>query len=206
MNQKSVIAVLGVVVIILIGTTVYFATINKASQPTEPAPKVVQQPTPTPAPAVQQPTQSVQSPEQKNVSLYSNPDFGFKIQLPLDFADYKTKSFSIDTDTTRISFFIPTTDKSFKETNAFPEKEFMSGYSEFFIIDAMTINSWNKFLADCKSGKQEMGCITEADLIGKNKQFAFQVGLSGTPAKDVAKRVENKITFEYLRKNFSILP
>jgi hypothetical protein len=38
MNQKSIIVVLGVVVIILIGTTVYFATLNKASQPVAPAP------------------------------------------------------------------------------------------------------------------------------------------------------------------------
>ncbi|MBU4285173.1 hypothetical protein KKD19_04565 [Patescibacteria group bacterium] len=200
MNQKSIIAILVVAVIILIGITVYFATINKASAPVVPAPKQVKS---TPDPIVQQPAQS---PEQKNVSLYSNTDLGFKIQLPTDFADYKTKSFSIDADRTRISFFLPTADKSFKETNAFPEKEFMPGYSEFFIIDAMTIEGWNKFLADCESGKHEMGCITEADLIGKNKQFAFQVGLTGIPAKDVAKRVENKITFEYLGKNFSILP
>ncbi|HBD05198.1 TPA: hypothetical protein DCZ32_01945, partial [Candidatus Uhrbacteria bacterium] len=33
MNQKTLIAILVVVVIILIGTTVYFTTINKASQP-----------------------------------------------------------------------------------------------------------------------------------------------------------------------------
>jgi hypothetical protein len=44
MNQKSIIAVLGVVVIILIGTIVYFATLNKASQPVAPAPKVAQKP------------------------------------------------------------------------------------------------------------------------------------------------------------------
>lgn len=33
MNQKSLIAVLGVVIVVLIGTTVYFATINNTSQP-----------------------------------------------------------------------------------------------------------------------------------------------------------------------------
>jgi len=53
MNQKSLIAVLGVVVVILIGTTVYFATINKVSQSIAPVPKVVQQPTPAPVPVVQ---------------------------------------------------------------------------------------------------------------------------------------------------------
>ena len=59
MNQKSLIAVLGVIVVILIGTTVYFASINKANQPVSPDPKVVQQPAPTPA--VQQPAQQVPS-------------------------------------------------------------------------------------------------------------------------------------------------
>lgn len=54
MNQKSVIAILGVVVVILIGTTVYFATINKASQSVASAPTIVQQPVSTPTPVVQQ--------------------------------------------------------------------------------------------------------------------------------------------------------
>ncbi|MFA4830896.1 MAG: hypothetical protein WC618_01820 [Patescibacteria group bacterium] len=44
MNQKSLIAILGVVIVVSIGTTVYFATINRASQPIAPNPKVAQQP------------------------------------------------------------------------------------------------------------------------------------------------------------------
>jgi hypothetical protein len=53
MNQKKVIAILGVVAVILAGTTIYFATINKASQSVAPAPKVVQQPA-QPIPSQQQ--------------------------------------------------------------------------------------------------------------------------------------------------------
>jgi hypothetical protein len=44
MNQKSIIAILGVVVVILIGTTAYFATINKSSQLAAPTPKTIKQP------------------------------------------------------------------------------------------------------------------------------------------------------------------
>ena len=55
MNQKSIIAVLGVVVVILIGTTVYFATINKPTETVAPAPKVTQQPA-QPIPTQQQAT------------------------------------------------------------------------------------------------------------------------------------------------------
>ena len=53
MNQKAIIAILGVVTVILVGTTIYFATINKTSQPTTPAPKVAQQPA-QPIPSQQQ--------------------------------------------------------------------------------------------------------------------------------------------------------
>lgn len=49
MNQKSIIVALGVAVVILIGITVYFATINRVGQSVVPAQKVVQQPVQTPA-------------------------------------------------------------------------------------------------------------------------------------------------------------
>lgn len=44
MNQKSLIAILVVIVVVLAGTTIYLATIKNASQPVVPAPKVSQQP------------------------------------------------------------------------------------------------------------------------------------------------------------------
>jgi len=62
MNQKSIGAVLGVVVVILIGTTVYFATINNASQPVSSDPKVTQQPTSAHATQPTQPDVNNQSP------------------------------------------------------------------------------------------------------------------------------------------------
>ncbi|HAT73482.1 MAG: ABC-type dipeptide transport system, periplasmic component [Candidatus Moranbacteria bacterium GW2011_GWF2_36_839] len=52
MNQKNIIAILGVAVVILLGTTIYFATISNVSQPA-PVP-VVKQPA-TPAPIAQTP-------------------------------------------------------------------------------------------------------------------------------------------------------
>lgn len=59
MNQKSIIAILGVAVVVLIGATVYFATINRVSQQVAPTPKVVQQPAPIPTPVTQQPASQI---------------------------------------------------------------------------------------------------------------------------------------------------
>lgn len=92
MNQKSIIAVLGVVVVILIGTTIYFATINKSSQPVELAPKVVEQAEPAPAtqqsaaqptaPTTQPAAQSASVHETANWQTYSNSTYGFEFKYP----------------------------------------------------------------------------------------------------------------------------
>ncbi len=78
MSQRNLVAILGVAVVILLGTTIYFATINNASQPVAPVPKVVQQPTPTPA--AQQPTQQTTSVDTSKV--YSSQKYGFGFQYP----------------------------------------------------------------------------------------------------------------------------
>jgi len=101
MNQKSIIAVLGVVVVILIGTTVYFATINKPNQPVAPDQKVVQQSAPTPVPVVQQPAQptmpTVQpNDETANLKVYTNSRMGYSFSYPT--ADYKKIDYPNDQD------------------------------------------------------------------------------------------------------------
>ena len=78
MNQKSIIAILGVVIVILIGTTVYFATINKTSQPVAPSPKVAQQP--VPAPAQKQSNQPVT--QENKQSYFEIKELGLK--FPVD--------------------------------------------------------------------------------------------------------------------------
>jgi hypothetical protein len=88
MNQKSIIAILGVVIIILIGTTVYFVMTKNVNQPTTTTSNEVQQPVPTPA--TQQPSQPVteQKPtaqptvESKNWQTYQNEIYGYEIEYP----------------------------------------------------------------------------------------------------------------------------
>lgn len=55
MNQKIIIAILGVAAVILAGTTIYFATINKSTETVVSAPKITQQPA-QPIPSQQQAT------------------------------------------------------------------------------------------------------------------------------------------------------
>ncbi|MDO8676349.1 MAG: hypothetical protein Q7K16_01720 [Candidatus Azambacteria bacterium] len=88
MNQKTIFAILGVVVIILIGTTVYLAMTKNVSQPVAPTSNVAQQPTPTPV--TQTPSQPVtkQQPtaqptdETGSWQTYINKPYGFKVSYP----------------------------------------------------------------------------------------------------------------------------
>lgn len=75
MNQKSIVAILGVI-IILIGVIVYFATTNnKESQPVAPAP-VVQQPAQPVA------TQPAPTPTVPTLVTYTNVKWGFEVGYP----------------------------------------------------------------------------------------------------------------------------
>jgi len=73
MNQKTVIVILVVVIVILIGTTAYFATINKANQPVAPVQKVVQQPAQPTVPSTD---------ETVGWQTYQNKQYGYQIKYP----------------------------------------------------------------------------------------------------------------------------
>jgi len=76
MNQKSLVAILGVVVIILLGTTIYFATISNVSQPV-PMP-VAKQPTVP----VTQPPATPPAPATSALATYTNTKYGIEFQYP----------------------------------------------------------------------------------------------------------------------------
>ena len=109
MNQRILIAVLVVIIIILTGTTVYFATVNKESQSVSPAAKVVQQP--EVASLVQQSTQQTTqttapkteaADETASWKTYSNNKAGFELKYPKDWSVEehfgKSEEFGEDTD------------------------------------------------------------------------------------------------------------
>ena len=79
MNQKSLIAVLGIVVVILLGTTVYFATINKASQ------SIVTMPAINPPATQPQSIDTIQRTKDETapaLQTYTNSQYKYQIQYP----------------------------------------------------------------------------------------------------------------------------
>lgn len=83
MNQKNLVTILGVVVFILLGTTIYFATVSNVSQP-------------APVPAIQTPTANQQANnipapavnDNSAMKTYSSQKYGFNLSYP---GDYKIK-------------------------------------------------------------------------------------------------------------------
>lgn len=87
MNQNSIIVVLGIVAVILIGTTVYFTSINKLGRSVAPSPEISQQPVSAPTPAAQpapsaQPSTLASVPA--NWTTYTSETFNASISLPSD--------------------------------------------------------------------------------------------------------------------------
>ncbi len=79
MNQKSLVVILGVVVVILLGTTIYFATISNVNQPAlEPVIKQSTQPVATQS-ASTTPTNPTA------LQTYTNSMYGFSFQYPNQF-------------------------------------------------------------------------------------------------------------------------
>lgn len=141
MNQKNLVAILGVAVIILLGTTIYFATISNVSQPA-PAP-IAQQPV-TPAPVAQTPTTNPPTttqpaPTTPTLSVYSNEKYGIKISFPPEIASFEKIERNLDS--TRA--FNPVFDVSFgKDKNDFFEEYGKQGNMlRMWIFDRTKCNS-----------------------------------------------------------------
>lgn len=83
MNQKNLVAILGVAVVILLGTTIYFATINKTGQPVTLVQKVAQQPMQPIVPSTD---------ETAGWQTYSNAEYGFEIKYPKEYEIVQDKS------------------------------------------------------------------------------------------------------------------
>ena len=87
MNQKTIIAILGVTVFILLGTTVYFATISKSNQQSATTQKTTQELVPTPTSEAQiTPTTQTNEVALVDWKIYHNDKFGFEMKYPKEWS------------------------------------------------------------------------------------------------------------------------
>lgn len=95
MNQKTVIKILSGVVIVLLGTTIYFITTDKASQPVIPTPKVIEQPATATQPTKSQPVK----PDTEVLSdwkTYKNDMYTFELMFPDTWQGYTVANRTLD--------------------------------------------------------------------------------------------------------------
>ena len=187
MNQKAVIAILGVVVVILLGTTVYFATISNVSQPVAPGPKVAQQPAPTTTKqqSVVQPTTPTTQPvpaiaDWKN---YKNDKYGFELTFPSTWQGYKAINRTLDWGANGTSDSI---DFGFTAQGS-------SDIALIFNVSMHSKTQWKKI-------KSEQG--PTPTYLGENSLYVFAY----SPAQDVATDFErSRMTeIESIIKTFKI--
>ena len=88
MNQKTPITILAILVIVLTGTTVYFATTKNATAPSAPA-VMPQAATPSASPTPATPPQNI---------IYKNAAYGFTMTFPQTWKDYTAKTRTLDWD------------------------------------------------------------------------------------------------------------
>lgn len=196
MNQKNLIAILVVTIVILFTATVYFTTTNKTKQTIAPTPKITKEPIPTPAlPESTQPA--------NNSLLYVNKTLGYQIKLPNNWTGYRviTDAYNYQ------NFQLPTSSKTWLEIDS-NNKE-IKGYGTVFTIMVRSLADWNKLVNDCKN-KWGIGCITDNDALGRTDTTVFSIFWpnSGPSVEDdsvwgnLAREVSG---IEYFKNNFSIL-
>ena len=171
-----------------------------------------QQPAPS-APATQQKEQSVTNQPQNNQPnsstgiVYTNPEFGFKLNLPAGWDNYKV---SVQKSTTQkgytnIHVLLPTTDASWPG-HYISDTETMKGYVSMFAIGAWDASLWNqeKNSKDCKNDPNP-GCLNESAVVAKNNKYVFDItGAQDYPSDLQAMIPTSGFTSNFLKGKFDL--
>ena len=153
--------------------------------------------------AAQQSIQTAQSIRQDESIVYVDKTYGYQIKLPKDWVGYKVENGA---------FQLPTTVKSWYETDANGKKTY--GYGTVFTISVDSMASYSAMKSECGSygsSTWHPGCYTDEEILGKNNANVFTVTWpnSGPDVKGdaqfaaLADEVGKNST--YLKNNFSLI-
>ncbi|MFH1772749.1 MAG: hypothetical protein ABH818_00085 [Patescibacteria group bacterium] len=183
MNQKNLVAILGVVVVILLGTTIYFATLSNVGQPV--SLPVAQQPVTRTQPAKTAPV--TQQPATKQLpQAYQNEEYGFQLTLTDVWKDYQTRVTKNNDNSVDIDFCASI--KNSKMATDIP------GYVCLFKIIVSDVKKWDMDAAPCKKDRNSGMCDWIDNEIGRNDKNVFSYGA----AQDYTN--EEKIAFDDIKE------
>lgn len=128
-------------------------------------------------------------------AIYTNSDYGFKLNLPEEFEKYKSmvEIEPFEKGKSYVFIMLPTTYPNWVTENR-KTHEKISGYESMFAIEVWDKSIWDKELnsKECKENPYP-ACPYEPDVVGKNAKYVFAVSLgNGDPTPDL-EQLELKI-------------
>lgn len=174
MNQKSLITFMIVVIAVLLIAVAYLIGASKISSPIQPA--TTQNTTPKNSVPTAQ-SQPVATPAKV---VYTNNEFGFRINLPVGWEKYKAIAIKEPgiRGLSSVNFLMPTADKKWPtEENSVTHEKF-PGYASMFVVSIWDKALWEKEKnsAECKNDPNP-GCPFESEVVTKSDKYVFTVSL-----------------------------
>lgn len=216
-NQKNLIAVLLVIIIILSCAVAYFLAAKKAEAPENVAQnskactqeaKICPDGTsvsrmgtncefaPCPGQNVPQTNLPAQTaPMGQNGLIYANTDYGFKLTLPEGFEKYKimVEKEPFEKGKSYVSVMLPTTYPNWVTENRETHEKIL-GYENIFGVAVWDRALWDKEInsKECKETPYP-ACPFESEVLGKTAEYVFEINLgNGDPTPDL-EQIEVKV-------------
>jgi len=138
--------------------------------------------------APQAKSNSIAAPAVQKGAVYTNSDYGFKLNLPEGFEKYKpmVEIEPFEKGVNYIFILLPTTNSKQVEENRVTHEKF-PGYESVFAITAWEKTLWDKEInsAECKNNPNP-GCPFESEVLGKTTKYVLELSLpNGLPSPDL---------------------
>jgi len=138
--------------------------------------------------APQAQSNSTVTPTIQKGAVYTNSDYGFKLNLPEGFEKYKpmVEVEPFEKGVNYIFILLPTTNSKQVEENRVTHEKF-PGYESVFAITAWEKTLWDKEInsTECKNNPNP-GCPFESEVLGKTTKYVLELSLpNGLPSPDL---------------------